>query len=376
MSRSLRSSCLLFVLFAAIACAQEAETGITIPATITGGLMSSDYRYFGYHAAAYPAIRLNDNWYAYAAVDLYSTPFFYYPEYNGREWGKMGLEQAYVARAWKSETFGVVLKAGKLATAYGAPQREYDDMLNALLDQPLSFTSPLPLYPSLNVCPGGKGALCFNYTSSYYAYAPVSLYGVWGIEASGWWKRFDGRFQASSSSVANPQPLTSGHQHAQWAAGAGYTISPSLRVGFSGFLGAWLNGIPGAAAAGISTASNPATGVGADAEWAHGRWKSRAEWQRLTFPYPTAFQTAMPTANFASAETKLILTPRLYAAGRLGYQRVDGFGEGSPFAPNLARYEIAAGFRPNGVQLIKVGCGGTSRAERKWRRAIYLALSW
>ncbi len=68
--------------FASAAFAQEAETGITVPSTITGGFMKSDDAYFGYHGAVYPALRLNDHWYAYAAVDIYSTPFFYYPEYN------------------------------------------------------------------------------------------------------------------------------------------------------------------------------------------------------------------------------------------------------------------------------------------------------
>jgi hypothetical protein len=339
----------------ALACAQEAQTGITVPATITGGFMKSDDAYFGYHAAVYPALRLDDHWFVYAAVDLYSTPFFYYPEYNGREWAHAGLEQAYVARTWKNETSGWVVKAGKLSSAFGGPQRQYDDMQNALLDQPLSFTSALPLYPSLNVCSWGGRALCFDYTSAYYAYAPVTLYGLWGGEAAGWWKRLDGRVQLANSSPENPLPLSSGDQHAQWSAGGGYTVAPGFRIGVSGFRGSWLNAIPGANEAGISTWAPPATGLGADAEWARGRWKVRSEWQRLTFPYPAAYQTAVPAAAFAWTETRLIITPRLYAAVRVGYQRASGFGAASLYAPNLARYEVAMGFRPNRCQLVKAG---------------------
>jgi hypothetical protein len=339
---------------AAIACAQDAETGITIPSTITGAFMKSDDPYFTYHAAVYPALRLNDQWYAYAAVDVYSTPFFYYPEYEYREWAHVGLEQAYVARTWKGETSGWVVKAGKLSAAFGAPQRQYDDMQNALLDQPLSFTSALPLYSTLSACGGGR-ALCFNFTPDYYGAAPVTLYGLWGSEVAGWWKRLDGRIQLANSSPANPQSLVSADQHAQWTAGGGYTVMPGFRIGASGFRGNWLNGISGAAGDGISTSAPPATGVGADAEWARGRWKVKAEWQRLEFPYPTAFQTPVPTASFTWVEAKFIINPRLYAAARVGYQRLSGFGDASIYAPSLARYEAAVGFRPNRFQVVKAG---------------------
>jgi hypothetical protein len=339
---------------ASAAFAQEAETGISIPSTITGAFEKSDDPYFGYHAAIYPSLRLDDHWYAYAAVDIYSTPFFYYPEYDDREWAQVGLEQGYVARASQGETSGWVVKAGKLSTAFGAPQRQYDDMQNPLLDQPLSFTSALPLYPALSACPGVR-ALCFNYSSDYYGLSPVTLYGLWGGEISGWWKRLDGRVQIANSSPANPQSLVSADQHAQWTEGGGFIVSQGLRIGVSGFRGSWLNGVPGAAAAGVSTSGPPATGLGADAEWAQGRLKVKAEWQRLTFPYPGSFQTSVPVATFSWVEAKLILTPRLYAAARVGYQRMSGFGQAAEYAPNLARYEAAIGFRPNRYQLVKFG---------------------
>jgi hypothetical protein len=95
--------------------------------------------------------------------------------------------------------------------------------------------------------------------------------------------------------------------------------------------------------------------LAADAEWARGRWRLKAEWQRLTFPYPAAYQTMVPAATFAWTETKVIVTPRLYAAVRVGYQHVNGFGSASVYAPNLARYEGAIGFRPDRYQLVKVG---------------------
>ncbi len=154
----------------------------------------------------------------------------------------MGLEQAYVARTWKNETSGWVVKAGKLSSAFGAPRREYDDMQNPLLDQPLSFISPLPLYPTLNVCPGA--ARCaFTIAFHTITFAPMTLYGVWGGEVAGWWKHLDGRAQVSNSSPMNPQPLASGDQHAQWALARDTPIDPAFRVGVSGFRGRWLNGI-------------------------------------------------------------------------------------------------------------------------------------
>jgi hypothetical protein len=183
----------------------------------------------------------------------------------------------------------------------------------------------------------------------------VTLYGIWGGEVAGWWRGLDARVQITNSSPANPQSLASADQHAQWTAGAGYTLTQGFRVGVSGFRGSWLDGIPGAAGSGIGTSAPPATGLGADAEWAHGRWKMKAEWQRLAFPSPAAFQTAVPTASFAWVETRFIITPRLYAAARVGYQRLSGFGDASIYAPNLARYEAAVGFRPNRFQLVKVG---------------------
>jgi len=346
MQRNRRSLLWVFIATVPLAFAQDAETGITVPTTLSGAFMKSDDPYFSYHAAAYPALRLDDHWYVYSAVDFYSTPFFYYPEYNdSREWAEVQLDQLFVARTWKGETSGWVVKAGKLQTAFGAPQRAYDDMQNPLLDQPLSLTSPLPLYTALSACPTG---LCFNYNPDYNPWAPITLYGVWGAEFSGWWKQFDARLQLTNSSVANPLPLTSGNQHAQWTAGAGVAVAPGWRVGVSGFRGAWLDG-------GIASAAPPATGLGVDTEWARGRWKVRAEWQRLEFPYPAAFQTVVPTASFADAETKLIISPRWYAAVRIGYQRASGWGSASDYAPNLARYEAAVGFRPNRFQLIKVG---------------------
>ena len=101
----------------------------------------------------------------------------------------------------------------------------------------------------------------------------------------------------------------------------------------------------------------PATGAGVDVQWARGRWSAEGEWQRFQFDYPQ-FVTS-PAVSFGYGELKAILTPRLYAATRLGYQKYNAVQDQTtkssyPFLSGRRSYEFALGYRPNRWQLFKI----------------------
>jgi hypothetical protein len=86
-------------------------------------------------------------------------------------------------------------------------------------------------------------------------------------------------------------------------------------------------------------------GIGTDIQWARGRWSAAGEWQCFQFNRPDGSKAV---GNYEYGEVKLILTPRLYAAARVGFRRQD-------FQPSHHTTELAVGFRPNRIQLLKVG---------------------
>jgi hypothetical protein len=188
---------------------------------------------------------------------------------------------------------------------------------------------------------------------------PVTLEGLYGGEVSGSWKKLDARLQVSNSSPSNPQALNSNSQHAQWTAGTGYTIRQGFRVGVSGFRGPFLeNDVSGLLDPASSVRDYPAVGIGADVQWARGRWSAIGEWQRVEFNYPS-FEI-QPAVSSAFLELKATLNPRFYAAFRGAYEvngRVrDNSGEvADHFLPNRQSYELAVGYRVNRFQTLKVG---------------------
>jgi hypothetical protein len=151
----------------------------------------------------------------------------------------------------------------------------------------------------------------------------------------------------------------SGSQHAQWTAGAGYSLVQGFRVGVSAYRGPFLDhSVVGFLPAGHSVSDFPSTGAGLDAQWARGRWSTTGEWQWFRFDYPNFRQS--PKSSFAYAEVKVVLNPRTYLAVRAGYQRNSRVQDNyvwsdETFAPNMQAYEFAVGFRPNRWQLVKVG---------------------
>jgi hypothetical protein len=360
--------------------AQEADAGITLPVTITGGALYTRRTQIAdpaagrisaaFHAALYPSLKLGPHWFVYSAVHLRSTPFYYYDTYESGHELKAELMQAFLGYARTHKKTSVLVKAGQVSSAFGSFPLHYDDADNPLLDQPPSYVSYLNLRPDQLPCnaddiiygnayAGSVNYHCGGSHSDGDGLTPVTLYGLPGAEIDLSTYKVDARFQLTNSSPANPQSLLSGSQHAQWTAGAGYTLVQGFRAGFSAFRGPFMDrAVAPFLPSGQSVRNFPATGVGLDLQWARGRWSTTGEWQRFHFNYP-GFRIA-PTASFAYAEVKTVLNARTYLAFRAGYQRNNHLEDlteltDETFAPNRQSYELAVGFRPNRRQLFKVG---------------------
>jgi hypothetical protein len=109
--------------------------------------------------------------------------------------------------------------------------------------------------------------------------------------------------------------------------------------------------------AGTNVRNFPATGLGIDGQFAHGHWSVYGEWQHIRFDMPGF--TVAPSITAGYIETKRVLAPRLFVAGRAGRigtgSVTDTTGiSASQFAPTLTSYELASGFWLNRHQLLKV----------------------
>ena len=360
--------------------AQEADIGIAMPLTITGEALRTqrlrtEDPHAGTVAAAFrgvfsPTLKLGTNWFAYSAIQVSSTPFFYYDSYEPERKVETKVLQAFVGYSRTGEKRSISLKAGKLTSAFGSFPLRYDDTANWLLDQPLSYGSYLKIRPDQLPCGVGEfssGGMypaevdfhCGGAEAESYGITPVALYGLPGSEVDFSIHRLDGRVQITNSSPARPQSLLSHNQSAQWTAGAGYTIRQGFRIGFSTFRGPYLESAVGPLLPdGKSARDFPATGTGVDVQWARGRWSARGEWQRFQFNFP--FFKVSPAVAYGYVEIKAIINPRLYGAIRSGYQahnRVQDLSTRSTetFLPNRQSYECAVGYRLNRRQLLKVG---------------------
>jgi len=322
------ASCLVLLLLARCARAQESDFGVAVPITLTGEGIYSDRLQEenpdasnvapAFRAVFYPSVKLGPHWFGSATIQIHSEPFFYEEAYESEREVETSLLQALIGYSWSGEKKSFTLKAGRLMTAFGAFPLRYDDNSNPLLDIPMSY--------------------------GYY-YKPVSFYGISGIEFDASLNRFDTRFQLTNSSPSDPQGLRSDSQHAQWAAGGGYTLRQGIRIGLSAYRGPYLDREdlpPGdwGRASGL-----PATGIGTDFHWARGRWSLSGELQRFQF---NQLNAPAAVAHYGYGEIKMILTPRLYAAARFGFRRQD-------LGPSQNSAELAVGIRPNRFQLVKVG---------------------
>ena len=253
----------LLALFLCVrAFAQEAEAGITLPVTITGEglythrLQSTDPNASpvtgAFHAALYPGFKFGPHWFVYSSIHLSSTPFYYYDSYESDHQLETQVVQAFLGYTQHYGTTSVMVKAGKLTSAFGAFPLHYDDADNPLLDQPIPYSAYLTLRPDQLPC-GVNDLLRQQYASVRQLWlvaarrvtgeglTPVTLYGLPGVEVDLSTHKVDARFQLTNSSPVNPQSLLSGSQHAQWTAGAGYTLVQGFRVGFSAYRGPFLD---------------------------------------------------------------------------------------------------------------------------------------
>jgi len=326
--------------------AQEADFGVSVPLTITAGVLETDRPKSmdplaasltaGFRALVMPQLKLGSHWFVYSAIQVRSTPFFYQDTYDSERTIDTDLLQLLVGytASWKDTTISV--KVGKLSSAFGSFPLRYDDAVNPLNDQPLPYTYLALRSPTA----GGES----------YGLTPVTLYGLPAAEVDFSWRRVDSRFQLTNSSPYNPLSLSQGGQYPQWTAGGGYTIRQGLRVGMSAHRGPWLDSsfkpfVP----LGSSLSDYLATGLGVDGQWARGGWSVGGEWQRFAYSFPGS---PKPTVlNFGYVELKRIISPRWYAAFRANVQR----DTPSTFFPNRQAYELAVGFRPDRFQLLKVG---------------------
>ncbi len=379
MSRVSRPALLLLLPLALAA--QEAEFGISLPFTITGGglathrLQTEDANAGNtrgaFRAMLYPSIKLGSRWFVYSALNVSSTPFFYQESYEGEREIHFRVLQAFLGYTRPVRAGTLTVKAGQLSSAFGAFPLRFDDEANPLLDLPMSYGYYVKVRPDQLPC-GINDFLHLRTNQNYdfnlycggartesYGLAPVNLYGLPGAEVDVSLGKADARIQLTNSSPASPQNLLSESQHPQWTAGAGYSFWQGFRAGVSAYRGPYLErSVRDLLPAGKGIGDYNATGIGMDVQWAHGRWSASGEVQRFQFNYPK-FRTS-PAISYGYAEVKAVLTPRLYTAFRAGYQDYNEIvdskaGTTVSFLRNRRSYEFAIGLRPNRWQLIKVG---------------------
>ena len=317
------------ILGAGLLNAQEASSGFDVRATITGQAVASNLLtaaprsgspiIAGSRALVYPTWKINDHWFVTGALQLATRPYFY-SQLSSTGYGAKGtVLQSTLNYARVSHKGSILVRAGEMSTAFGSFMLHYDDTDNALVDLPMGY--------------------------GYY-YSPVSILGVAGAQIDATRGKWDARAQFANSSPANPRSLFAHDQYGNWAGGAGYTIRQGFHVGVSGYRGPYLDRdypyfFPGEA--------NPNTlkahAIGFDINWAHGHTTALGEVQKFVMPYK-----AIPTFRESTGygEVKQGLGPRWYVAFRGGFSSANATG-------NTQTYEAAAGFRPDRLQLIKVG---------------------
>jgi hypothetical protein len=328
----MRRASLAWLLFAVFCpgclLAQEANSGLDLRETLSGQFAASNSFTeeprsgapvsVGFRSVTYPALKFSDHWTVTGAWQVNSRPYFN-EDFSSAGNGVNGnILQASLNYSRISDKGSFMIRAGQLSTVFGSFLLRYDDADNPVADQPMEY--------------------------GYY-YAPISNLSVAGVQIDGSRGKWDGRAQFANSSPANPRSLFEHDQYGNWAGGAGYTIRQGFRVGASGYRGPYLDRqdqyfFPGEA----NPSKLPAHALGLDASWARGHWTVFGELQRFVMPY-TVIPTFREQAGYA--ELKKVLSPRWYAAGRVGYTSANASGK-------VQSYEGAVGFQPNRRQLIKI----------------------
>jgi hypothetical protein len=320
---------LALICLAPAAWGQEAESGFELRTTITAASMyshrlsqaprSGQPFVAGLRNMLYPTWKLSRNWTIAGTVQVHSRPYFL-EQFSTQGCGVKGdILQAHLSysRFWNQGS--IVVRAGQLSSAFGSFLLRYDDMVNPVIDMPLTY--------------------------GYY-YKGVTSYGLTGAQIEGTYKKLDARAQLVNSSPANRRSILDRDQYGNWAGGLGLTIVQGLRVGVSAYHGPYLHRQYAYFRPGESKPTElPASAYGIDVQWARGHWAGNGELQCFRKRYHV-----MPTfsQHAGYAEARRVLHPRWYAAVRLGYAQ-------SSISAAEKAYETAVGFRPNTRQLIKVG---------------------
>lgn len=356
--------------------AQDAESSFAVPVTVSGGAMytqrlqlsdpSQSPETAGFRLMLYPTLKLGEHWFGYAAIQERLEPYFYYDAYYPQHQMQSDIIQAFVGYSAHVGSVSLVVKAGRLSSAFGSFPIHYDDLENPVLDQPLSYITEITLRPDQIPCgtadllrqaygwvenscgglPGWKGGL-----------TPATLYAIPGAEIDAQAGKFDARVQVTSGNTSVPQAISAAGQYAQATVGGGYTIRQGLRIGVSGFRGPYLDSrLAPLLPVGTNIRSFSASGIGVDAQYQLGHWSASAEWQHFVYDSPNF--TVAPSLDAGYGEVKRVLSPRLYVAGRAGYLQPgsvtdkSGISAGA-FAGGLQQYEVAAGFWINHFQMVK-----------------------
>jgi len=310
--------------------AQEADSGFELRTTISASSSYSeeltqpprDGSPFtgGFNVLLYPTWKLTSHWTIFGALQVISRPY-YEEDFGTQGYGVKGdllqLSLGY-SRFW-GDNRSLVVRVGQLSSAFGSFLQRYDPMENSVIGIPSAY--------------------------GYY-YDPVTIQGLVGAEVDATAGKLDVRAQFTNSSPANRRSIFDHDQYGDWAGGAGYTIRQGLRVGASAYYGPYLDRqYPFFPPGELPPRDLPASAVGMDVEWGWGHWNAWGEVQRFQMDYhviPTLIQ------HMGYAEVRRTLSPRWYAACRIGYVRANEFS-------GSQTYEFAAGFRPNAHQLIKFG---------------------
>ena len=192
-----------FFLLAVSALAQDSTWEFSAPVTLSAGAMHTDRLELAdpdsssgaaaFRAMFYPTVKLGSHWFGYAAVQVRSLPYFYYDAFLPQRGVTSDVIQAFLGYSIHRGNLALIVKAGRLSTAFGSFPLRYDDMDNPLVDQPLSYITEIPIRADQLLCGtndlrsqsyGYVGAACGGTAGWGPGLQPVTLYGLPGAEAS------------------------------------------------------------------------------------------------------------------------------------------------------------------------------------------------
>ncbi len=120
---------LLGAVSAAVIAGQDAESGISIPMTLSAGGMYTQRLQLegpgspytgGFRAVLRPTIQLGSHWFVYSALQIRLAPYFYYDAFDPDHDIYTDVLQAFIGYSLRRGNAAMVIKAGRLSSAFGA----------------------------------------------------------------------------------------------------------------------------------------------------------------------------------------------------------------------------------------------------------------